>query len=136
MVFGQLTAGGEPIPFSQFVIGVSLEKSGLTSERLDETKLLPRKSEGEGTYYVYYVNFNMAFDADGAQIYYVLHSVADGRPTGILSYNITTTDFTEGPFLGLTDITDVVAELKDLRGFFHLPFLPVDPPGEGHVGFF
>ena len=142
VVLGQLTKGGEPVAGSQFVVREGLAGSGLTSRPYAASMELPLKAGDTGYYNVYYVLLDYdGIDADGAQIHYILHSGSgsNAKPTEILSYNITATDFATSPFLELTDIDEVLdelSEMSELTGLFQLLFLPVDPPGEGHVGFF
>ena len=140
LVFGQLTLGGEPVPDSQFVIGFpGIGTAALPVQVCEDPYPLEGKEGGQGPFYAYVVLFPAPHVADGAQMSYILHDITE-RATGILECNIPPSDFYTIPWPVELASMQLILEQGDAQEyvpfFYHLPFLPIDPPGEADIAFF
>ena len=151
LVFGQLTQNGVPVEQSSFTLGTksfgdSVFMGTMWSDGGSPIQLnLDCKGRpGNSQFYAVYFVFDPGIDANGAQICYLI-GYEDQAPTGIICYDVTSTDLSSS-WLGYTSPTALLEDLRthsvavpdpsyDILRFW-LPELPVDPPGEGHVGFF
>ena len=134
-VFGQLTAGGDPIPGSGFVIAVNF-MGAITfpsDAQTGGTVLLTSKADGETqkSFVPIYIDFGANFpDADGVEICYFVGS------TKIITFSVRSSDLLLlGEQLRYSSGENVLYYVTDLKWFW-LTELPVDPPGEAGVAFF
>jgi hypothetical protein len=135
-VFGQLTAGGDPIPGSGFVIAVNF--MGLITfpedAQTSSAVIRLRSKADPGAYHDFwpvYIVFDARFpEADGADICYFV------RSTKIITFSVRSTDLDLlRSQLESSHPDEVLANPEDMHWFW-LTELPVDPPGEAGVAFF
>jgi len=130
-VFGQFTRDGDPVDGEGFFLAVNLSHAVGTFELTAGDDTIDKSDCGGSSdqLYVMYVEFDRPVCANGARIHYILPG------TALVSFDIYPAQFVvlagcwePGDDL---DCGDCLCPC-----LYHLPYLPVDPPGEGSVGFF